>query len=455
MSIDGLGMWRQAIAVTYHHSWTLVPPIWWGSVITSSSRGIGASLEYVPSLLVFPWLSGHIPVVAGAQYDYRLFYGDILYIVAGAPVWAVVTAFTAYLAALITRAMGFDRREALWATAFYGLGSPALMASRGDWPQPLVATCWAIGVYACLQYRAANSRRWLWVSGASIAYGVNIRPLEGSLLLPAVVLLLALPDWRNRVFAVGSQAVAWAAGVAATLFLDQLRFGSPFNFGYPTSALAWTTPLWQGVPNGLISPGRGFLWEFPALVLAVLGARYLWKVGRRLEATVLIGLPAFLFIEACSYFGWVGGWDWGLRFMQPALPLLAVAAAIGSSRLPRILKPWLPAGVVMMGIAWNVPAVTTDILGGYGAAYADSASNWRLDAYPPIGAWRFLKHVFPTSGTDGSSIDIVWFRATRLAGKVALVPFVFLLGAAGFLWASAVRLSGEQPATSDGTGASA
>ena len=44
LSSDGLVMWRQALAIVYHGSWTFVPPIWWGSYLTSSGRGIGASL---------------------------------------------------------------------------------------------------------------------------------------------------------------------------------------------------------------------------------------------------------------------------------------------------------------------------------------------------------------------------------------------------------------------------
>ena len=42
------------------------PPIWWGSFITSSSRGVGASLQYVPSLVLFPWLAGHVPAQPAA-----------------------------------------------------------------------------------------------------------------------------------------------------------------------------------------------------------------------------------------------------------------------------------------------------------------------------------------------------------------------------------------------------
>jgi len=444
LSIDGLTMWRQALAMTYHHSWTLVPPIWWSGPINSSYRGVGASLQYSPSLLVFFWLSGHVPVQLGSQYDYKLFYGDLLYVVAGGPVWVLITAITAYLVGGMSRLLGAGTREALWAVAFFGLGSPAFAASRGDWPQPLVALCWAAGFYACLRYVSGGGQRWLWVSAAGIVYGVLSRPLEGSFLLPGVLLLL-LPVWRHRPSVAAFQALAWVAGVALTLLFNWARFGGPLNFGYPSS-VAWTTPIWVGFPSALLSPGRGVLWEFPALVLSALGAILLWRRGKRLEVLALVGVPGILFIGACQYFQWVGGWDWGFRFFQPALPLVAALAGVGVLRLGSSVRRWLPAVLLAGGILWNVPVVVTDLLGGYGPAYGETAANWRLDAYPPIGAWRFLHHVFPTHGADSSSIDIVWFRAKLVVGWISLLPFVVLLGGAVALWISAVRGAMPTPA---------
>jgi len=437
LSIDGLVMWRQALALTYHHSWSLVPPIWWTVPISSSYRGVGASLQYVPGLLVFPWLAGHVPVQPSHQYDFKLFYGDVLYVAAGAPVWALIGAVAAYLVGLTTRALGGSTREALWAIAFFGLGSPAFAASRGDWPQPLVALCWALGFYACLRFAATGGRRWLWVCAASVFYGVLTRPLEGSFLLPGVLLLL-LPAWRRAPWIAALQVGAWCASVGLTLLFNWARFGAPTNFGYPAS-VAWTTPIWVGFPSALLSPGRGVLWEFPALVLTVLGAFVLWRTGKRLEVVALVGVPAILFVEACQYFEWVGGWDWGFRFFEPALPLVAALSGIGVRQLPRSLKRWLPAVLLAGGIVWNIPAVVTDLLGGYGATYGTTAANWRLDAYPPIGAWRFLHHIRPVSAIDSAAVDIIWFRATRVVGWTSTLGFFALIAAAAALWMKAVR----------------
>ena len=438
LSIDGLVMWRQAIALVYHHSWALVPPVWWSGTYTSSYRGLGASAQYFPSLVLFPWLAGHVPVQAGQQYDFKLIYSDLLYTVAGAPVWVAVTAVTAYITGLMTRLLGGGIRNVVWAIAFFALGSPALAASRGDWPQPLVAACWALGAYAALKYRAGGGRRWLWISAGAVLYAVLTRPLEGSFLLPGVLLILWVRE-RRLSWAIASQIGAWGAAVALTLLLNKVRFGSPTNVGYPGGDVSWTTPIWIGFPSALLSPGRGILWEFPALILAVIGAAWLWRTQRRPEAVALAGLPAVLFIEACTYEFWVGGWDWGFRLFEPAFPLLATLAGIGVIAIPDRARAWLPGVLLAGGLLWNIPAVSTDLLAGYGQTYADTASNWRLDAYPPIGAWRFVNEIFPSAGVGGSPVDIVWFRAVRVVGKVALVPFVVLVAASIAAWVWTVR----------------
>jgi hypothetical protein len=193
------------------------------------------------------------------------------------------------------------------------------------------------------------------------------------------------------------------------------------------------------LPGALLSPGRGVVWEFPALVLAVVGTVCLWRDGRRLLALVLAGLPVVLFLEACQFTDWVGGWDWGFRFFQPALPLVAVLAGIGTLLLPQRLHRWVPAILLAGGFLWNVPAVATDILGGYGSTYSDTWSNFRLDAYPVFGAWRFLHHIRPVGVSDGGSVDILWFREARPHGWVALTPFVVMLAASAALWTSAIR----------------
>jgi 4-amino-4-deoxy-L-arabinose transferase-like glycosyltransferase len=434
VSIDGLVMWRQSLSLVLNHSFNFVPPIWWGGYAYTSSRGVGASLEYLPSILAFGWLPPYTPV-PGATYDFGLFFRDRLYEVAGAPVWSVVTAATALVVGLTTRTLGLERRAALWAIAFFGLGSPALLGARGDFPQPLVGLCWVTGIYACQQLRKGGSDRWLWLCGVSVAYAVLTRPLEGSMLLPAVLLLL-VRDWRTRPERLVIPIASWVGALVVTLLINWIRFGAALNFGY--SGISWNVPIWVGFPYALLSPGRGALWQFPAMVLAVLGSAFLWRNGKRLEMIVLAGLPAVLFIESCVYFAWIDGWDWGFRLFQPALPIVAVIAGAGAVQLRGRLGVWLPSALLAGGVVWNIPAVATNLLGGYAATYDNLASWSRLDAYPPIGAWQFLHHIRATRAGDTAAVDIVWFRTASATHWFSLIPFALLLVSAAALWVRAV-----------------
>jgi hypothetical protein len=98
----------------------------------------------------------------------------------------------------------------------------------------------------------------------------------------------------------------------------------------------------------------------------------------------------------------------------------------------------LPAALLTAGVVWNIPAVVTNLLGGYAATYDNLASWSKLDAYPPIGAWHFLHHVRATSAHDAAAVDIVWFRAAAVTHWASLLPFVLLVAASAALWSSAI-----------------
>jgi hypothetical protein len=424
-SIDGLLTYRQAHSIGYNRSLQLDPPIWWSQGWTTSKFGIGLSLLYLPGLFVFSWLRPLVPVPDGAVYDFRLLYADPLYAVAAAPVQIIITAASAYLVALVLRQLGYRKHVALFGLAIYGLASPALVYARGDFTQPLTALCWIAGIYAALRFRRSGGLGALAATAASVFYAVLTRPVEGSVLFLALALLLAprprllrwrLEDWRN----IGSLCAAYGASVVVTLLINWMRFGSPFVTGY--EGVGWTTPLPIGLVGSLLSPGRGLLWEFPALVLVPLGARRLMQEGRLIEVCALAGSALLQLLNVAAFEAWWGGWDWGLRLFVPALPVLAVMAAIGLTALPLRIRFWLPAGLFLGGVIWAVPAVVTDLLGGYASTYDGTAQSFSWMAYPPIGAWRFLHHLRATSVADSGAVDILWIRLAHATNNLSLLP---------------------------------
>src|SRR6202022_2882668 len=107
------------------------------------------------------------------------------------------------------------------------------------------------GLLAAFRYRRSGRAGALIGMAASLVLGVLTRPVEGSFLLPALLLLVGTPPTPE-----GTErpwiAAAYLLALAITGFVNWGRTGSPLETGYGGG---WTTSLWIGVPGLLLSPG--------------------------------------------------------------------------------------------------------------------------------------------------------------------------------------------------------
>lgn len=447
ISIDGLTVYQQGESLAYQHSVHFRPFFWGNAGFTTSSYGIGGSLIYVPTLLLASSLRPAVNPAAvrpdgGIQMDWVNLYKDPLYTVAVAPLFVLATALAAYLVARFLRELGYDRRIALWGLAFVGLGSPAAVYARGDFAQPIEACCWIAAFYTLFRFGRTRRFRFLFLSGIAIVYAVLTRQVEGALLCAALLVML---PWfwqrdtrRHAGYACAGIAVAALIGVLGTLAADWARFGSPFDTGAYASQ-RWTTPLMLGLSGALISPARGLLWSFPAVALVPLGLRHLARSPYRWIGLALLALPIAQLLNVSAWWVWFGGWDWGLRLFVPALPLLAVLAAVGVDALSHAVRRWLPSLLLLAGVVWVLPCVLTDMDGGYAPTYGSTEQSFIFHAYPPVGAWHFVTHALATSPTDTHAIDVLWLHVARETNNLSLVVPLLLIVVALLL---ALRIRG-------------
>jgi len=113
----------------------------------------------------------------------------------------------------------------------FGVASPAIVYSRRDFAQPLLALCVIAGLLAAVRYQNSASRGALIAAGGSLFLAVLARPVEGSFLLPALAAMIApnlrLPRWQPAAYrALAIVAGSYAAAVAVTLLVNWGRFGS-------------------------------------------------------------------------------------------------------------------------------------------------------------------------------------------------------------------------------------
>lgn len=138
--------------------------------------------------------------------------------------------------------------------------------------------------------------------------------------------------------------LAAAVAIAATLLVNQARFGDPLRFGYDADNGRVVPDLarWAGV---FVSPGRGLVWEFPAVFLVPLGALALVRSGKARETLVIAALSA-------PY----GAWQF-LTHLRPETPLDSHAVDVLWFRLAASTRNWsllvpvaLLAAAAMVGV---------------------------------------------------------------------------------------------------------
>jgi hypothetical protein len=433
-SIDGFVVYRQAQSIAYERSVFFEAFDFGGGHFTTSVYSLGPSLIQVPTLLLFSGLH----TANDLKTD---FYRQPLYAIAVDPIFIVITALSALLVWMFIRALGLSERLALWGFLFYGIGSPAMVYSRGDFAQPLEGLCWIAALYGAVRFLQQPRKAWLVLASFAIFYGLITRPVEGALLVAAVFIIVAFRlkeaiGSRETWYFLFSVAAACVLSGVVTLAWNWLRFGSVWDMGMPGG---WSTPLRTGLAGSLISPGRGIVWSFPAFILVPFGAYKLWMSRQRVLAVVLVGLVLAQLFNVAKWRMWWGGGNWGLRIFFTALPVIGVLAGVGLSMVPRRYRRpvcWILLGG---GVVWATPCIVTDLFTS--GPSGDSNGSFLWSAYPPIGAWRGLHHLFATDIGDPYAVDIVWFRYAHLTHYLSLLVPLFLLIVAAVLFRRVLVLS--------------
>lgn len=438
-SIDGLITFQQARSIYEDHSLTFREIIYWGHQFSTSKYGIGLSLTYIPALALFPCLRDYAYHTT-KPVDLGRLYLDPLYLTAGAPLHIVFTVLTAYLIGRFCRRLGLGTSGIFWGMLLFGIGSPALVYSRGDFSQPLLSLCWIASFYFAFLYLETSNLKNALMSAIAIGYGILTRFLEGVLILPAIFLLLyqtQKTSRKNKLTAFAVFVLAICIALLITYLVNYQRFGNGLIFGYEEEP-GWTTPLWIGVTGLVISPRAGIIWAFPSTFIAPVGIKTLLKKQRMLTYALLFPMISLLLIMGGWWYWW-GGWNWGPRLILPILPLLTIFSVEGLSAYRGKDHAFLPWVLLSTGFLWALPGITVDILSGYAKLFDSSMANFDIHAYPPLTAWKFVDHWFANSLLDNTAIDIFWFRIAKRTQGISILVFFLFLACALFVLASFVK----------------
>ena len=352
----------------------------------------------------------------------------------------VVTALTGALVYLAGRELGFSPRTSLWGALIFGLGTIALVYAKFLFAEPFVGLALTGSVSVALRCRHRQLDSWWWAMLGGLLFGLASAARIATLILGPVFVAYLLwplppqgtapPGSRDRRRRMWSSALAFGLGVSIPILFsgiyNWITLGNPLQSVYE-SDIGFTTPVWEGLYGLLISPGKGFFWFSPVLLLALPGSLMLW---RRSRADVLLvwGLVAATVLLYSMWYMWWGGTVWGPRFLVP------VAAPLALLLLPILEKAERHRGwALLIGLLFCA-SVAVQLLGSavnflhYGASLAaiDPHAEWTLAIYdvryqPIWGHLQLLQleHLdFSWIGRIGSQLAVDWLSLSAYGGAV-------------------------------------
>lgn len=311
----------QAI-VDFHRLW-IAKPMWTDARVRPGAGGHlyafyapGQAIMMVPLYVAGKFLAHHLSL----PYDITTLYAArSLDLFLGAALSVVF-----FLFAL---SAGYSARVAVILTLIFGTASvvwPDAQSALEQTPVDLFLLLAVLGFWRFASSHAGR-RPWLLLTGAGAGCALLTR-YDAGLFLPVLALCIAAVRLRRREpGAILPDLAVYAAPVAPCLVAlgawDVARFGSPFLTGLNEQTLG--NPVWLGVPDLLVSPGKGLVWYLPLVFLLPWAAARFYRrsPGLAVLCAVLVVTP-LLFYANVLY--WHGDPAWGPRYLYVAVPYLVL-----------------------------------------------------------------------------------------------------------------------------------
>jgi hypothetical protein len=411
---------------------------------------------------------------------------------------AALGALTCALLFMLCCELGLSLLTASLTTLLCGLATSIWVYARYPYSEILQAACFTGFVRAVVALPSARRAH-----VAALAVGlwggalVNSKLVFGLSVVAAGV-LVGWPlrrDRRQLVRVWGALGVGLVPGAVMAMFYNWVRWGSLLRSGYGpfVDEFFGHGQLSMGLQGLLLSPGTSVFLYSPPLLLALAGWREAWR-RRRFAVVVILATSVPLVLLYGSYAFWMGGWNWGPRYLVFALPVFLLPIGFLFERLreagrKRLLLGWFAAALITGGavqVAGNAfywdhyiriaedarlrwlgtpdrrGSTPPDQGGGCHACFEDMyVVNWLPPFSPVSGHFWLLRHVpfdhdwkiaekdapwrrytsltldirstYPRARIDWWALDYTEHRTAR-ALLATVMLLVALGGAAGWIW---------------------
>ncbi len=241
------------------------------------------------------------------------------------------------------------RPLAMALAAWLGVGLIASSTSRGLWSDTFALPLCFAALYVFMRVIVARRATpyWPFLLAALLSLAFMMKPLYAipSAMLGLLVVLAPEIPLRSKVW-FAATCLAFAIAFGATSFITYGALLPPYFA--PTRVESFNPSHILGV---LVSPSRGLLWFMPSALLLFFTPFFVVKDRRLLVASAIAVAAITLVILSISGSEmWWGGFSYGPRLFQAALPAVALLALIMAQAVGNLGRPARAALLSLFGV---------------------------------------------------------------------------------------------------------
>lgn len=237
---------------------------------------------------------------------------------------------------LLNKLEGTQKNKIIF-TLFFAIGTSMWsISSRVLWTHTIVVPI-LLGILHLLLKENQTKYTYMLLGFLS---GLMILARPTTAIITLFIGLFILFNKRKHLFHFGLASIP---PIALMLIYNTIVWGGPLIDGYNArNDIQWTTPLFQGIYNQIFTPGKGFFFITPPLMLIFVSIYKLFsnkEFGSKNNTLYRYLSMSFIFtfLMYSKWYSWYGGNSFGYRFYTDLLPIMLLLIYV----LCQKLKPKL------------------------------------------------------------------------------------------------------------------
>lgn len=239
---------------------------------------------------------------------------------------STVLALTSMIVFCFSSELNKSRKIGFVTSIIFGVTSFVWPYNTSFFPQPIQGLFLITSTYYVYKSSLTKKNTHLVLGASFLGLSLYVQPTS-LVFIPAILVysILKLKNHRKAILFVSIVSML----LLSVGYLNYVRFGSLFDFGYGMYGSISVHGGWIGLLGLIFSPGSGILFFFPLCVLIPFAIKKMYREEKGLSILfIYVIVSSWLYFGTLSYgepFAWSGAGGWGPRYLVPIIPFLTIS----------------------------------------------------------------------------------------------------------------------------------